>query len=134
MPLVWAHAEYIKLCNSIKEKKIFDMSPHTQERYIKNETKSKFVVWRFTWPCKKIPPGKILRIEVEAAASVHWSTDKWHTTNNTETCDTDLGIHYADIDLQNVNAEEIYFTFFWKKANHWENKNYKVPLAQKNKE
>ncbi|MGN6603033.1 MAG: glycoside hydrolase family 15 protein [Ginsengibacter sp.] len=131
MPLVWAHAEYIKLCNSIKEKKIFDMSPHTTERYIKNNTKCKFVVWRFTWPCKKIPHGKNLRIEVEAAADIHWSTDKWHTTNNTETKDTDLGIHYADIDLQNENAEEIYFTFFWKEANHWENKNYKVPLAKK---
>jgi glucoamylase len=68
---------------------------------------------------------------VEAAADIHWSTDKWHTTNNTETKDTDLGIHYADIDLQNENAEEIYFTFFWKEANHWENKNYKVPLAKK---
>ncbi|HEU5053494.1 MAG TPA: glycoside hydrolase family 15 protein [Hanamia sp.] len=130
MPLVWAHSEYIKLCNSIKEKKIFDMSPHTTERYIKNNTKCEFVVWRFSWPCKQVPVRKNLRIEVEAAASVHWSTDKWHTTNNTDTKDTDLGIHYVDIDLKNAKGEEVYFTFYWKEANHWENKNYKVPLAK----
>lgn len=131
MPLVWAHSEYIKLCSSIKEKKIFDRSDHNVERYIKNKTKSTFEVWRFSWPCKIIPSGKNLRIEVEAAASVHWSTDKWHTANNTETKDTDLGIHYADVDLKNINAEEIYFTFFWKDSGNWENKNYKVPLAKK---
>ena len=130
MPLVWAHAEYLKLCYSIKEKKIFDMSPHTRERYIKNKVKCPFVVWRFSWPCKNIPPGKNLRIEVQAEATIHWSTDKWKTTQNIDTSDTKLGIHIADIDLQNVDAEEIYFTFFWKKANHWENKNFKVPMIK----
>ncbi|MGH2563934.1 MAG: glycoside hydrolase family 15 protein, partial [Ginsengibacter sp.] len=40
MPLTWAHAEYIKLCASIGAKKVFDMPPQTQERYIKNDTKS----------------------------------------------------------------------------------------------
>jgi len=128
MPLVWAHSEYLKLCNSIKEKEIFDMSPHAQERYIKNKTKSKFVVWRFTWPCKSIPRDKNLRIEVQAEASIHWSTDKWRTTHNTETRDTNLGIHVADIELEKSKSEEIYFTFFWKKANHWENKNFRIPI------
>jgi glucoamylase len=35
MPLTWAHAEYIKLCASIKNKRIFDMSLQTEARYLK---------------------------------------------------------------------------------------------------
>jgi glucoamylase len=42
-----------------------------------------------------------------------------------------LGIHVADIDLQNTDAEQIHFTFFWKEANHWENHNFHVPVAKK---
>lgn len=72
MPLVWAHSEYIKLCYSIKEKKIFDMSLHAQDRYIKNKVTSFFFVWRFSWLCKNICKNKKLRIEVMDAAVVHW--------------------------------------------------------------
>lgn len=130
MPLVWAHSEYIKLCYSIKEKKIFDMSLHTTERYIKKKIKSQFVVWRFSWPCKMIPKSKNLRIEVLAEATVRWSADKWKTTHDIETRDTKLGIHVADIDLKNTDTDKIYFTFFWKKANHWENHNFNIPVSR----
>jgi glucoamylase len=131
MPLVWAHSEYIKLCYSIKEKKIFDMSLHAQERYIKNKVTSPFAVWRFSWPCENIPKNKKLRIEVMAEAVVHWSLDNWKTAKETETHDTKLGIHVADMDLKKADSEEIQFTFFWKKANHWENKNFKIPILKK---
>lgn len=131
MPLVWAHSEYIKLCYSIKEKKIFDMSLHARDRYINKRSPSPFVVWRFSWPCKNIPANKNLRIEVRAAALVHWSTDNWKSSKDIETRDTKLGIHVADIDLKNAASEEIQFTFFWKNANHWENKNYHIPIFKK---
>jgi glucoamylase len=129
MPLVWAHSEYIKLCYSIKQKKIFDMSPHTEERYIKKKIGCPFAVWRFSWPCAVIPKGKNLRIELQAEATVRWSADKWKTTYDTDTRDTRLGIHVADIELKEVETDKIYFTFFWKKANHWENQNFTIPIA-----
>ena len=131
MPLVWAHSEYIKLCSSIKDKKIFDRSDHNVDRYIKNKATCAFVVWRFSWPCKNIPKNKNLRIELLAVANVHWSLDNWKTCHDTETSDTKLGIHLVDIDLKKSLSEEIQFTFFWKKANHWENKNYQVPILKK---
>lgn len=130
MPLVWTHSEYIKLCCSIKEKKIFDMSLHAQERYIKNNMKSPFLVWRFSWPCENIPTNKNLRIEVMASASVRWSLDNWKTSRDTETHDTKLGIHVADICLKDSRSEEIQFTFYWNEAHKWENKNYKISIEK----
>jgi glucoamylase len=126
MPLVWAHSEYIKLCYSIKQKKIFDMSPHTEERYIKKKIACPFVVWRFSWPCTIVPKGKNLRIETEAEAMVRWSADRWKTIQDTDTWDTRLGIYVADIELKETETDKIYFTFFWKKANHWENQNFSI--------
>lgn len=41
MPLTWAHAEYVKLCASIGAKKVFDMPPQTQERYLKKDKHDK---------------------------------------------------------------------------------------------
>ncbi len=34
MPLVWAHAEYIKLRRSLRDGRVFDMPPQTVDRYI----------------------------------------------------------------------------------------------------
>lgn len=53
MPLTWAHAEYIKLCSSIKEKRIVDMPQFTQERYIKQKAASSFEIWHFNNQKKK---------------------------------------------------------------------------------
>ena len=37
MPLVWAHAEHIKLLRSIRDNAIFDMPPQTLNRYVNNK-------------------------------------------------------------------------------------------------
>ncbi|MDQ6913284.1 MAG: glycoside hydrolase family 15 protein, partial [Verrucomicrobiota bacterium] len=37
MPLVWAHAEYIKLVRSIRDGKVFDMPPATAKRYLSDK-------------------------------------------------------------------------------------------------
>jgi glucoamylase len=130
MPLTWAHAEYIKLCRSIRQKKIFDMPQHTYERYIINDKKSDYSAWRFTMQLKKISKKKkFLRIEVMAASSIVWSADNWKTKSKTDTKDTGFGIHIMDISLGDLYSQEIVFTFFWKEANKWENKDFRVAIV-----
>ncbi len=133
MPLTWAHSEYIKLCRSIKDERIFDMSFQTEARYLKKKSPSPFTIWRFDWPCTVISSEKILRIEVLSAATVHWSANNWETSSDTDTKDTRLGIFIADIDLQNVDSKEIKFTFFWKDSNEWEKKNFEVTIKKNRK-
>ncbi|MDQ2899845.1 MAG: hypothetical protein M3Y07_08595 [Acidobacteriota bacterium] len=47
MPLVWAHAEYLKLKRSLRDGLIFDQPPQTVERYLKQKTVSPRMSWRF---------------------------------------------------------------------------------------
>ena len=89
------------------------------------------MVWRYNWPCTMIPSNKKLRIEVLAAATVYWTTDNWQTKKAMDTMDTQLGMHVADIDLENKKSGEIKFTFFWKEANHWEGKDFVVKIKSK---
>jgi glucoamylase len=129
MPLTWAHAEYLKLSCSILDKKVFDMPLLTQKRYIKNKKKSAHAVWRFNWRIEEMSPGKTLRIEVLASATIHWSDDNWQTKKDVKTRNIVPGFHIADI-VPDKNTKTILFTFFWNEANRWENKDYKVDIKQ----
>jgi glucoamylase len=40
MPFVWAHDEYLKLCRSLFDGRIFDQPPQTVERYLVQQTTS----------------------------------------------------------------------------------------------
>jgi len=35
MPLMWAHAEYVKLLHSVMDGRVFDLIPVVAERYLK---------------------------------------------------------------------------------------------------
>ena len=79
MPLAWAHAEHVKLLRSLADGRVFDMPPQPTERYQVEGVRSRHCVWRFNQKCRSVPAGSVLRVELLAAASVHWSADGWRT-------------------------------------------------------
>lgn len=130
MPLVWAHAEYLKLLRSLHQGRVFDMPPQPVQRYQLEGIGSPYAIWRFNHKCQMIPLGKTLRLEVLAPAIVRWSADGWQTIQETETRDTDLGVHVADL----VNDElspgtRLQFTFFWPEVERWEGVNFNVEVG-----
>jgi glucoamylase len=127
MPLVWAHAEYIKLVRSLRDGRVFDLPPQPVERYQLNRFTSPYAIWRFNHKCRNISEGKILRIELLASAVVHWSTNGWQTVRDTPTKDTGLGMHIADLSTHNQPAgTKVVFTFFWSAENRWEGMDFEV--------
>ncbi len=127
MPLVWAHAEYIKLCRSLRDERVFDMPPQTVGRYIKKQTGTPYAIWRFNNKCETMPVGKKLRVEVLTPALVHWSDDGWFTVHDTDTRDTDLGLHVTDLPTHILQPGiEIVFTFFWHETGRWEGTDFVV--------
>lgn len=121
MPLVWAHAEYVKLCRSLWDGRVFDRPPQTVQRYLVDKVTSRLVTWRFNDKARAMPPDRVLRIETLAPAVVHWSVDGWRTVHDTSTRDTTLGVHVADLDTACLNAgDRVDFTWYWPEANRWE--------------
>ncbi len=127
MPLVWAHAEYVKLCRSLRDGRVFDMPPQPVQRYQVEKKVARHFIWRFNHKCRQMPAGKTLRVETLAPAMVHWSTDRWHTTRDSQTRDTGLGIHLVDLPTDNLRAGSwIDFTFYWPESQRWEQTDFAV--------
>jgi glucoamylase len=121
MPLVWAHAEYIKLCRSLRDGEIFDRPPQTIQRYLVEKVTSRHITWRFNNKVRAMPPDRILRVETRAPAVVHWSVDGWRTVHDTPTRDTTLGVHVADLQTLELRiGDRVDLTFNWIEADRWE--------------
>ena len=131
MPLVWAHSEHIKLLRSLRDGGVFDMPPQGVQRYIRDKTVSPLRTWRFNNKRRTMQAGKLLRIELPAPATVHWSSDAWATTHDSKTAENALGVHLVDLPVNEIApGNTIIFTFFWPGTGHWENVDFSVGVEK----
>jgi glucoamylase len=127
MPLVWAHAEYVKLLRSLRDGRVFDTPPQGVRRYQVDGIVSPHAIWRFNHKCSSMPAGKVLRVETLAPSMVHWSADGWRTVHDTHTRNTSLGVHVADLPTEKLEAlVEVQFTIYWPTASRWEGTDFSV--------
>ena len=134
MPLVWAHAEYLKLRRSLHDGRIFDLPPQTAARYLKEKTVSPRLVWRFNHKIRSMPAGKILRIETLKPVVIHWSFDDWHTAHDVVAHEVGLGIYIADLATEGVpEGKPVKFTFYWPDGDHWQGADFVVQVGSFNR-
>jgi glucoamylase len=130
MPLVWAHAEYLKLCRSLGDGEVFDRPPQTVQRYLGTKpATSHHMIWRFNNKVRTMPAVRTLRVETLARASVHWSVDGWRTVHDTATHDTTLGVHVVDLPTLGLRrGGRVDFTFYWPDVDLWEGTDFFVSV------
>lgn len=129
MPLVWAHAEHIKLLRSLRDGRVFDMPPQTVERYLVQKQTSHLACWRFNHKAREMAQGKTLRIEALAPFSLRWTTDGWNAVHDSPCQDSGLEVWYLDLPTESLPlGAAVEFTFFWTQANRWEGVNFSVAV------
>jgi glucoamylase len=130
MPLCWSHAEYVSLVRSARDGVCFDRVEPAFQRYVVNPVKSRHEMWSVRHAIRRMTPGQILRLIVEAGATVVWSANNWATTNKIEaTSVSALNLWFADLPTKDCpDGSMIMFTFFWQDAQRWEDKNYSVAV------
>jgi glucoamylase len=130
MPLVWAHAEHLKLRRSLHDGRVFDLPAQTVRRYLTEKIVSPRMVWRFNHKIRSLPAGKMLRIETMAPAVTHWSADDWATVQDVTSHDVGLGIHIADLPTEALpEGKQVKFTFYWPDAGHWEGADFIIRVG-----
>ena len=130
MPLVWAHAEYIKLRRSLADGRIFDMPPQTAERYLVERRQAAFVSWRLNHKCRTCQADRALRIETTRPGTVRWSADGWKTPADVETRDTGIGMFVADLPTSALSVgATVRFTFRWADSDRWEGDDFAVEIV-----
>jgi glucodextranase-like protein len=121
MPLMWAHAEYIKLLRSVADGQVFDLIPEVAGRYVSGRNAGHlFEVWKQNRQVRRIRKGYTLRIQIDAPFRLHWTNDEWHTVKDTPSVGTTLGIDFVDVPIPAEQRAPIQFTFFWMTTSSWE--------------
>jgi len=131
MPLVWAHAEYLKLVHSLADGCVFDMPPQTRDRYPGGLKKSSALrIWRFNQKIRSIAAGSVLRVETTAPAHVRYSTDAWKTISEATSQVTGFGVHFLDLPTASLPAgTSVIFTCYWPETDHWEGTDFTVQVV-----
>jgi glucoamylase len=128
MPLMWAHAEYIKLLRSVKDGKVFDFVPEVAERFRNGTRRRNLEIWKPNRRVRSVKPGWSLRIQAPAAFRLRWSPDEWHTTNETESASSGLEAHFLDIPIPPDQRAPVRFTFLWNEDSRWDGNDYEVRI------
>ncbi|HEX4683051.1 MAG TPA: glucan 1,4-alpha-glucosidase [Gemmatimonadaceae bacterium] len=127
MPLAWAHAEYVKLARSLRDKRVFDMPPQTTKRYGKAKRGPRTAMWRFNNRIRWMDAGLALRIDLLAPAVVHWTPDEWRTVHDVSARDTTMGVFTVALPTESLPVgRTVRFTFYWSEATRWEGEDFAV--------
>jgi glucoamylase len=129
-PLMWAHAEYLKLLRSASDARVFDLIDEVKDRYLKLGRKpSRLRVWKSNRHVKSVAPGDRLRIQATGPFMLHWSRDEWRHFNDIGSNSTPIGFDYVDIDIGAGDRAPVRFTFNWRETQNWEGRDYAVAIA-----
>ncbi|HVN63465.1 MAG TPA: glycoside hydrolase family 15 protein [Candidatus Binataceae bacterium] len=128
-PLMWAHAEYIKLLRSTADGRPFDMIPEVADRYQGTRSQATpLEIWKFNRQVRAVAPKTQLRIQAGAPFMLHWTADEWVHRNDTNSTNTPLGVDYVDIAVGVSASAPIRFTFRWRDSGNWEGRDFVVEI------
>ncbi|PYP83102.1 MAG: glucan 1,4-alpha-glucosidase [Candidatus Angelobacter sp. Gp1-AA117] len=111
MPLMWAHAEYIKLLRSLHDEQVFDRIPAVADRYLNKRGRSDLEVWKSSRRVREIEAGKVLRVQAPGDFRLRWSVDGETTNVDSTSIASGLGIGYLDIPTRADQTAPVQFTF-----------------------
>jgi glucoamylase len=131
MPLMWAHAEYVKLLRSSADGQVFDRIPEVADRYIARKSRTKRLeVWKPIRKVRQMREGETLRVHGSAPFILQWSAEGGSTTSQSTSRRNSLDIDYLDLDeVKTLAGTIIQFTFFWTDKQQWEGQDYVVTVT-----
>lgn len=104
MPLVWAHAEYLKLLRSLDGQAIWDQVPQAIARYVHSRHPARFQIWRPEQRRAFLTAGKDLRVDLSHPATIFWG--RRGREQSLPTTDSRLGLHTATLPLAGMASGE----------------------------
>jgi glucoamylase len=129
MPLVWAHAEYIKLCLSYAQGYPVDRPAQTWLRYHGQRPDISFYLWRMKQRLRNLPAGKELRMLLHAHARVHWGSNGWQNVADVDTEDWGMG-HVAILPTTQMHpGDTLEFTLYWLETGQWQGEDYQIQIT-----
>jgi glucoamylase len=130
MPLVWAHAEFVKLAASRTLGRPFDRPEAVWRRYGGRRPAPADAVWSPRAPIAQMRPGQTLWLCLNRPAQVHHGIQGWQAVADSDTADNGLGQYVAALPTSGLAAgTRIDFTFLWTDSGTWEGSDYRIDVS-----
>jgi glucoamylase len=131
MPLVWAHAEFVKLLASRARGAPVDRPEPVWRRYggVRPAAPER-AHWSRRAPVGCIGAGRRLRLLLAAPAIVHWSADGWAAVADTPTRASGFGLEVAELPTRGLAPGAVVrFTLRDARSGAWEGRDYVVRIG-----
>ncbi|MDR3773441.1 MAG: glycoside hydrolase family 15 protein [Terracidiphilus sp.] len=134
VPLVWAHAEYLKLLRSAMDGKVFDRIDPVYERYSepggRKRVRGDLEIYSRRRPIQKIAAGETLRILDERRFELVWSADGWQTRQTAMS--RSLGSAGFSVEIKTApEGGKLLWTMHWPEPDAWLGYNVEVQVEAK---
>ncbi len=127
VPLVWAHAEYVKLLRSATEGRVYDQLLEVVQRYQDPDRRPRRLeVWKFTRQVRTARVGDRIRVIADQPFVLRATRDHWATSTDVASMETRVGLHFVDLPALPAAGRAWEFTFRWPVADRWEGRDYSV--------
>jgi glucoamylase len=131
VPLVWAHAEYLKLLRSAVDGKVFDRIDPVYDRYCDPEgrkrTRRDLEIYTLRRPIQRMDSGCALRILDENRFDLTWTEDGWQTTHTTASRSLGSMGFSAEI-APGAGSSMLEWTLHWTEQDRWLGYNVEVKI------
>lgn len=127
-PLLWAHAEYVKLVRSAADGRVLDRIPEVSQRYLGKKASPDLEVWSFSRQVRTMDAARRLRVIAPVPFRLRATEDAWQSILDEESQTTTLGVHFVDL-RPGQGTAEVAFTFYWPEAGRWEGQNFAVAVV-----
>lgn len=130
MPLVWAHAEFVKLAASRALGRPFDRPEAVWRRYGGRRPVPTQALWSPHTPIAQMRAGLQLWLCVPRPARVHHGIDGWQAVGDIDTAENGLGLFVAALPTSSLAAgTRIDFTFCWLDSGAWEGRDHCITVC-----
>jgi glucoamylase len=127
-PLLWAHAEYLKLYLAWREGKAPpERLERVAARYLGGGGKPRVRHFRREVPLGTLAPGEGLLVEEREPFVLHLGVDGWQRVRDVASQPLPLGLHGVLLDLE--GAESLEFTLYYPGRRRWAGRDYQVKRA-----
>jgi glucoamylase len=135
-PLVWAHAEYLKLLRSAADGRVFDRIKVVEDRYAgprdKRSFTSRLEIFEIGRPITTIFAGYTLRIVDPEHFRIVYTFDNWATTLSLDSRSVGYPGSFVDLPVASDLTGNIAFTLAWPSQDQndrWLGRNIEVSIV-----
>src|SRR5262249_15962981 len=129
MPLMWAHAEYIKLLRSVRDNRVFDLIPPVADRYLAGKGRKDLELWKSKRQGRGIAAGRRVGVVLGGDFRLRWSVDGGQRSQESASKPSGIGLSYVDIVTRPGQNGAVQFTFVETGVQEFRGKMFEVKIS-----